>query len=506
MLNAAHFINSFNFDKNTLLGVLARQATKNALSIFIGTISGALNTIIVLPRAFENFEEGWGLLKVLTAYALIFSQFFHGGIPSMIIRYFPKLQNEEQQKNFLGFAYLAPVIGSLALIVVFSAFGFEALQLVNDKNAGLLKENMGALLFLSATLIFFYSINGYLSAVLKTTVYQFLNETFLKSWYLIIAFAYWYDVVTFPQLMLCYIGGYALATVILLAYALRSGLRVRWGAFPLKKAELATYSLYSILDRGAGIVVNNLDIVMIGILLDLDNVAYYTLAFYIGAVTQLPQKAISAIANPLASNAINTKNNKALSDIYKQSSFNQFILGGILFVAIWVSINEVMVLLPEKFSGGKWVVFFIGLSRLFQMATGVSGGILVYSKHFRLNFRLNLILIVLTLVTNYFFIHKGYLNMDITGAAIATAITLFIYNLVKIIYVKKHFQISPFSKHYGIGCLLLLLATTVYFWEPLRSNMIAAILLKSGLVTVILLGITIKSGFFPELTKLFKRK
>ncbi|MFT6278505.1 MAG: O-antigen/teichoic acid export membrane protein, partial [Flavobacteriales bacterium] len=301
MLNAAHFINSFNFDKNTLLGVLARQATKNALSIFIGTISGALNTIIVLPRAFENFEEGWGLLKILTAYALIFSQFFHGGIPSMIIRYFPKLQNEEQQKNFLGFAYLAPVIGSLVLIVVFSVFGFEALQLVNDKNAGLLKENMGALLFLSATLIFFYSINGYLSAVLKTTVYQFLNETFLKSWYLVIAFAFWYDVVTFPQLMLCYIGGYALATVILLAYALRSGLRLGWGAFPLKKAELATYSLYSILDRGAGIVVNNLDIVMIGILLDLNNVAFYTLAFYIGAVTQLPQKAISAIANPLAS-------------------------------------------------------------------------------------------------------------------------------------------------------------------------------------------------------------
>jgi O-antigen/teichoic acid export membrane protein len=245
---------------------------------------------------------------------------------------------------------------------------------------------------------------------------------------------------------------------------------------------------------------------MIGILLDLNNVAFYTLAFYIGAVTQLPQKAISAIANPLASNAINTNNDKALSEIYKQSSFNQFILGGILFVAIWVSINEVMVLLPEKFSGGKWVVFFIGLSRLFQMATGVSGGILVYSKHFRLNFRLNLILIVLTLVTNYFFIHKGYLNMDITGAAIATAITFFIYNLVKIIYVKKYFQISPFSKHYGIGFLLLLLTMTVYFWEPMRSNMIAAILLKSGLVTIVLLGITIKSGFFPDLTKLFKRK
>lgn len=505
MLNVAHFINSFNFDKNTFLGILARQATKNALSIFVGTVAGALNTIVVLPQAFNEFEEGWGLLKVLTAYALIFSQFFHGGIPSMIIRYFPKLSEAKHQRNFLGFAYIAPVIGAALLMIVFGTFGFEAIQLVNDKNAALLKENMGALVFLSATLIFFYSINGYLSAVLKTTVYQFLNETFLKSWYLLVALAFWFDFFSFPQLLMAYIGGYVLATLVLLAYAIRSGMRVGFGAFPLKKAELATYSLYSILDRGAGIVVNNLDIVMIGILLDLDNVAYYTLAFYIGSVTQLPQKAISAIANPLVSSAITSNDKKGLKEIYQQSSFNQFLLGGILFVAIWVSINEVMELLPEKFSGGKWVVFYIGLSKLFQMATGVSGGILVYSKHFKLNFRLNIVLIILTIITNYFFIHKGFFDLNIMGAAMATAITFFVYNVAKVYFVQKYFSVSPFTKKYGLGALMLTVGIIAYFWHPFPGNPFVAILVKSGLMTLVMLGIALKGGFFPEINNLIRR-
>ena len=34
------------------------------VSIILGTLFGAVNTILVLPRAFEGFEEGWGLIKV----------------------------------------------------------------------------------------------------------------------------------------------------------------------------------------------------------------------------------------------------------------------------------------------------------------------------------------------------------------------------------------------------------------------------------------------------------
>jgi len=47
---------------------------------------------------------------------------------------------------------------------------------------------------------------------------------------------------------------------------------------------------------------------------------------------------------------------------------------------------------------GKWVVFYIGISRLFILITGISGPIIVFSKYYRIN-----------LVFNLF--HFGHLNL-----------------------------------------------------------------------------------------------
>lgn len=357
------------------MGIVARQAGLNAISIVLGTITGAINTLLILPRAFEGFEEGWGLIKVLTAYAMIFSQFMHGGIPNAIVRYFPRL-SQAARPRFLTLLFLIPLASSVLFLLILLLAGTTPLNLVNPDDAMMLEKRSVELFILTATLTFFFSLNGYLSAVLKTTVFQFLNETFLKTWYLGIAAAYLFNWLSFDQLLTAYVGGYVIATLVLLIHAVKSGFSTRWSKSPLgiPTRELVTFSVYSILDRGASILVQNLDIIMIGLLASLEDVAFYTLAFYIGSVAMIPQKSLLSIANPIASNAIAANDSNALRSIYQSSSLIQTLIGGIIFATIWVSIDEIMLLLPEKFSGGKWVVFYIGISKLIQMATGVSGG------------------------------------------------------------------------------------------------------------------------------------
>ncbi len=464
------------------MGIVARQASRNAASILIGTLAGAVNTIVVLPQAFATFEEGWGLIKVLTAYALIFAQFFHGGVPNAMVRFFPRLQ-ENERARFLLFAFAIPLFGSALLSAFLLLGGHSAIDLVNEENSALLRERIPELAFLSVILIFFFSINGYLSARLKTTFFQFINETFLKSWYLLIATTYLFELIHFDQLIAAYLGGYTLATLALLIYSLKLGLRFQTGTFGISKREFASYSLYSILDRGAAIIVNNLDSIMIGLIIGLQDVAYYTLAFYIGAVAMIPQKSIMAIANPITSKALGEQDPNELLRVYRQSSLLQLFFGGLIFCGVWVSIDEVMHLLPPQFNGGKWVVFWIGISRLFGMMTGVSGGILVYSEHYRLNFRLNLWLIALTALTNYFFMHPDFFNMGIEGAAIATAITFLTYNGMKVVYVNMHFRITPFSGAYAFVCVLTASLSLMTLWSPLEAQPFVAILIKSTVVT-----------------------
>ena len=487
------------------MGIVAKQASRNMVSIILGTLFGAVNTILVLPRAFEGFEEGWGLIKVLTAYALIFAQLFHGGIPNAIIRFFPRLA-EAEQGRFLRIVFTIPLIGSVLLGLIMAAAGPEVMQLVNANDAVLLEGNFGKLFALSTALIFFYALNGFVSAILKTTFFQFLNETFLKGWYLMIVLFYLGDKIEFDQLLLLYLGGYFTATIVLLLFSIRHGFRFERGPNPVDKKELTEYSAYSILDRGAGIIVSNLDIIMVGLLIGLDEVAFYTLAFYIGAVTMIPQKSIMAIANPLTSKAINNEDRADLMHIYRLSSLLQMVFGGLIFLCVWVSIDEIMVLLPEKFQGGKWVVFWIGLSKLFNMATGVSGGILVYSKYFKMNFRLNIVLIVLTGLTNYFLIHKSYGNLGIEGAALATAITFFVYNAMKLHYVKRYFGLTPVTRAYTMVILMTAAMSTLVFWEPMPDMPFAAIILKCVVICSVFLGAVFGLNLAPEMMNLLKQK
>ncbi len=488
------------------LGIIQRQATRNAISILFGTIAGAVNTILILPAAFDGFEEGWGLLKVLTAYAMIFSQFIHGGIPNAIIRYFPKL-NDDSRSIFLGRLFLIPLFGSLLFLLLIALTGSEGLRLVNPDDAEMLRNRLPELFVLTTVLTFFFALNGYVSAILKTTLFQFLNETFLKGWYLFVATLFLVDYISFDRLLLLYIAGYIIATLFLVAQALQNGFRIRLTGtpFPVPRREIVAYSIYSILDRGASIVVTNLDIIMIGILATLEDVAFYTLAFYIGSVTMMPQKSILTIANPVASAAVAANDNNALSEVYRKSSLMQVLLGGIIFAAIWASIDEIMFLLPDKFSGGKWVVFYIGLAKLVQMATGVSGGVLVYSKHFRLNFRLNIVLIALTILTNYYFMHPDHLNMGITGAALATFIAFAIHNVFKVVFIQRYFGMNPFNAKFGLVVLMVgLTAGGAYFWHPFAATPFVAVVVKGVLVSAVLVLLARALGVLPPFRQLLR--
>lgn len=493
------------------LGVVARQAAKNSISILWGTIAGAVNTLIVLPLAFMNFPEGWGIIKVLTAWALILAQFLHGGAPNMWIRFYPQLGRTDQQK-LLGLGTLFPLVGSTLLGIVLLAGGHGIIQWLSPEDGTLLKGYLVQLFVLCVSMSLFYTLNGFVSVKLKTTVYQFLNEAFLKSWYLLITMAFLFDWISFNQLIWWYVAGYVIAFVTLTIYSVFQGFKPRIKGWPTDWKTLCSYSLFSILDRGAGIIVNNLDIIMIGALIGLQDVAFYTLAFYIGAVVMLPQKSLMVVANPVASHAIAQDDQQGLKDIYLRSSLMQLLAGGLMFMAIWVSIDEVMALLPEKFGNGKWVVFFIGLSRLFQMATGVSGGIIVYSKFYRQNFYLNLFLIGLTLLSNWFFISPKFLNLGIDGAALATALSFMIYNLVKVIMVQRLFALHPITGKWILTALLTAILCFGVIWHPLTEHPFYAILLKSGIASILFFLAAKALGLSPELEqmirnpkKLFKR-
>ena len=488
------------------MGLIAKQAYSNTLNIAIGIVAGAINTIIVLPHAFESTPQDWGLVRTLLAYGLIIAQVFGFGTYNIIVREYVNHNNPIFKKAILGFSLLQGLIG-LILFLGFLVFFKDGIDLlIDEQDLNFLYENQMALLILAGIFIFTQTFTGFIVANHKTPVVQFVNDVFLKITYLFLALAYWLNPFPFDLYLQLFIGTYILSLIIYISYSISIGFRFNFKLKLLKIKSLLIYGGFTVLDRGAGILVNNLDLIMIGLILDLENVAYYILAFYIGAVIIIPQRAILGPSYPLVSNYVREGNLTDTKKLYIQTSINQLIVGGVLFVFIWINIDAIYQLIPTKCSGGIWVVFYIGLSKLFILVTGISGAIIIFSKYYRMNLLFNILLIFSTILTNYFLIIKFGIN----GAAIATAITFLTYNVLKVVYIQYRFKMQPFTFETIKSVIILLIVGVIGTYIEIFAQLpLISIVIKSLIISILLAigfyGLKVKAEILELPIKLFKK-
>lgn len=238
---------------------------------------------------------------------------------------------------------------------------------------------------------------------------------------------------------------------------------------------------------------------MLSSMAGLSETGIYAIAFYIGSVITVPQHAIGKIATPLIADHIQKNNMGEVEDIYRKSSLNQLVTGVFIFSLIWVNIDPLMGILPEAYQGGRWVVLFIGLGKLFDMATGTNGSIILTSKYYRFDLFTSLMLVIFTIITNLLLIPEYGMN----GAALATMLSIFVYNLVKYFFVWTRFSMQPFQISALWTCLAGLVAVFAALSIP-ELPVLADIAVRS---IIILLLFALPLWWFeisPELNRMIK--
>jgi Na+-driven multidrug efflux pump len=89
------------------------------------------------------------------------------------------------------------------------------------------------------------------------------------------------------------------------------------------------------------------------------------------------------------------------------------------------------------------VLWILGLAILIDLATGFNGNIISLSAYYKFNIVIMVFLATLTILLNYYFIF--HTHWGIVGVALATAVSLSLYNIVKIIFNFIKFKIHPLS-------------------------------------------------------------
>jgi O-antigen/teichoic acid export membrane protein len=186
----------------------------------------------------------------------------------------------------------------------------------------------------------------------------------------------------------------------------------------------------------------------------------YTVTFFFGMLILIPLRTMGKISSVVIADAWKNNDLKTISSIYKKSSISLSVIGILLFIGIWGNIDNVFLIIKDDYLPGKMVILFIGLASLSDIFLGVSPHIIINSKHYKyLSFFL--IGFAALLITTNFLLIPEY---GIVGAALASLLSKFIFNLVKYIFIYKKFGMQPFDmKHF----YLVIIGFAAYFVSTL---------------------------------------
>ena len=426
-----------------------------------------------------------------------FGQF---GLGSALVKFFPKLKD---QKGFLSFIILGGVFG----FILFAAFTFlfkTEITAYFAKESGLFIEYFGITLLISFILIQFQLLEAYCRSLLKIVIPTLIRDIQLRLSVTVLVALYALNIITFNGLIQWLSGAYLLMVITVIFYlrqlkAFQLSSNFKFINTALLK-QIMTYAVYMMIGAGGTQIVLQIDSIMVSGALGLDATGIYTIAFFIGVVIEMPKRSITQISAPLISQAFEKNDMPAVEKLYKQTSINQMIIGSLLLIGIWANLESLYLFIPngEIYIQGINVVLFIGLGKLSDMIFGTNGEIIVMSKHYKFNVIAVGILAILTIALNLLLIPK----YGIEGAAIASFLAMLTFNLSKFLFVWVKFKIQPFS----LGSIKLLaiigLVLWVNQWVPKMELTLVDILIRSTVITVLLVGLTIGLKVSEEVNSL----
>lgn len=448
---------------------------------------GYINVVLLFPKFFA--PEEFGLTRVLIAVIGISAQFALFGLGSAIIRFFPRFKegDEQKQHGLLGWALLWGMIGAVIVSLVLLISQPWIVSYYQQRSA--LFVNFYYLLF--PFLFFetiFIALANYTRALYHAVVNVFFREVFLRALGTGLILLFYFGILDFELFMQLFIGQYGVLALGLSIYLISIGnfnLKMNRDFFtPQLKKELKQYRSYTFLSSVSALFLMNIDVIMISAMIGLGDTAFYAVAFYIVALMNIPRNAISNIAVPVISDAWKRDDRAEIQKIYTKTSINQLLIGTLLFVGIWANEANIFHILPSEYAGGKWVLFFVGLARLADVGFGVNGGIINTSPAYKFDTYANLVLVVLTIVLNLIFIPI----YGITGAAIATGISLLSFNVAKYGFLKFKFGFGPFSWK---SAVTLLLGGIAYFVSTVlpEQELLVDIALRSLIITAVFIPV-----------------
>ncbi|MCC1484598.1 lipopolysaccharide biosynthesis protein [Winogradskyella immobilis] len=480
------------------MGIVINQSFKNTISTYLGFGIGAINTLFLYTSFLTDTH--YGLVAFILSTANILMPFMAFGVHNAIIKFYSTFKTKNSLNSFLTLMLFLPFV--LVIPAGFIGYiGYENIGNLLSAENPIIKNYLWQMYSIAITMAYFEIFFAWSKTQLKTVFGNLMREVFHRIGIMILLFCVYFNWVTVDQFIIGIVSVYLLRMLIMMCYAFTVRIPVLKFSKPNGLSSILKYCMLIIIAGSVAMFILDIDKFMIGQYLEIETVAYYSVAIFIATVIAVPQRAMHQIMMPLTAKFLNNKDDESLKDLYTRSSLNLLIISGFIFLLIVLNINTLYLLLPEKFTGGLFVVIIISLAKLYDNCLGNNNAILFNSNYYRMVLFFGVLLAIMAVVLNVIFIPL----YGIEGSALATFLAIFIYNSIKLIFVKQKFNMQPFNiKTIKVLLLLTLLSFGLYFIEfPFPT--IISIITKSIVITLLYFMLVYKLNLSEDISIQIKK-
>ena len=465
------------------MSVVARQGFKYSLIGYFGFLLGTFSAIFIFPRDMEFY----GKLRYIMPTAEMLLPIVVFGLSFSNVKFFHQTQKDGKNQNFLSLSLLGVGINFLIFTILFFGFflifpQFQSLELWKMK-----RLILPLILILALSAVF----NKYISNFKRIVVPNIFENLMPKLANLGAFCLFFFIGVSEKGSYAFFFGMFLISFLGYIFYANKlEKIKPDFSTDYIKKdnlwKEVLSYSFFGFLGNIGNYIAFRVDNFMIGEFLNFEENGVYSILLSILSFIMIPQMGLFNISAPIINKTIAENDFDELDRFHKKTSLSLFFLGAVLFACILVGFPYLTNFIKngEQLKQAEPVVWILGFAMLFDLATGFNGHIISLSKHYRFNIIVMLFLAITTIVLNWIFLTKT--SLGIIGIAMATAISLTLFNIIKIVFNYVKFKVSPLSIEMVYAAIICTVAITLAIILPNFKSSLVNLIYKPSLVLAII--------------------
>ena len=475
----------------------SKQALLFSIINYIGVAIGMISTLFIYP----NDKEFLGIVRFIDGFAQILYPIMVLGASTALLNFQPQLNAFLQRKLF---SYSAV---SIIFMIGFCAFFVSVFY------------------FLEVTKNTEYYIYGFIIAVFlafidlmkrqaynlqKIAVPTFFEKIVPKITLPLAFILVLYFTVSYHQALSIYTFSFLLIFIAIGWYLLRIFKPVYSFNYQdlfqeISKKDYYKYSLYAFCASLGSFFAFRIDSIMIPEFISNEANGDFNIGVNLANALMIPATGVFALYSPIISEALKNNDFKLLKNKYAEVAKNLYFIGILMFGCLLLGISDLFSLLPtaQKLAPTIPILYILGANVILNMSTGFSTEIIAYSKFYKFNLIAILSLAVLNIGLNYLILTQT--DFGIIGVAYASLISMFVFNLMKLIFIYKKFQILPINISYLKTILLSLVLLFLCWILPIQFLGDFSFVIRCALFSISFSGIVFLFGWVPELnTNVFK--